>query len=86
MTVAMREGCDVFPIAIYQDRIHTNGFMQAEKIQKIQLRINIVFLTENDGDKFACAAFKLCASGYSLKPHTSDALAEEFANLCCKTL
>ena len=44
-------------------------------------RINIIFLSEHGEDKYGREAFKLRASGYLLKPYSSDALAEELAHL-----
>ncbi len=81
-----REGCDVLLTDIDLGRSHIDGFMLAERIQRINPRVNIIFLTECDEEKYGVEAYRLHASGYLLKPYSSDALAEEFAHLRYKTV
>ena len=81
LTVARQNGCDVLLTDTDLDRTHIDGFMLAEKIQKLHPRINIIFLSEHGEYKYGREAFKLRASGYLLKPYSSDALAEELAHL-----
>ena len=81
VTIAQREGCDVLLTDTDLKKTHIDGFMLAEKIQKLHPRINIIFLSEHGEDKYGREAFKLRASGYLLKPYSSDALAEELAHL-----
>lgn len=83
---ADREGCDVLLTDIDLGRSHMDGFMLAEKIQKINPHVNIIFLAECAEEKYGVEAYRLHASGYLLQPYTSEALAEEFAHLRYKTV
>ena len=78
---AQAEGCDVLLTDTDLARAHTDGFMLAEKIQTINPRVNIIFITEQTDGKYACAAYRLHASGYITKPFDPEDLEAEFANL-----
>jgi len=60
---------------------HTDGFMLAEKIQKIIPCVNIIFITGRAEEKYAVEAYRLHASGYLKKPFQTEQLQKEFANL-----
>ena len=78
---AEAEGCDVLLTDTDLARAHTDGFMLAERIQAINPRVNIIFITEQTDGKYACAAYRLHASGYLTKPFDPEDLDAEFANL-----
>ena len=78
---AEAEGCDVLLTDTDLARAHTDGFMLAERIQAINPRVNIIFITEQTDGKYACAAYRLHASGYLTKPFDPEELDAEFANL-----
>lgn len=57
----------------------TSGLALAERLTAIRERTNIIFTTGYA--KYALPAFGLLASGYLLKPVTTEAVAKEMANL-----
>ncbi len=79
VTIAQREGCDVLLTDTDLKKTHIDGFMLAEKIQKIHPRVNIIFLTECTEGKYGVEAYRLHASGYLIKPYT--ALFAEYGDL-----
>ena len=81
LAFAETEGCDVLLTDTDLARAHTDGFMLAERIQAINPRVNIIFITEQADGKYACAAYRLHASGYLTKPFDPEDLDAEFANL-----
>ncbi|MCR5654502.1 MAG: response regulator [Lachnospiraceae bacterium] len=56
-----------------------NGVDLAGKLQQIYPKVNIIFTTGYD--HYAVDAFKLHASGYILKPVTTEKLKQEFSHL-----
>ena len=79
--LAANEGCDVLLVNTDLSAKHTDGFMLAEKIQKINPCVNIIFITGRAEEKYAVEAYRLHASGYLKKPFQTEQLEKEFANL-----
>ena len=79
--LAANEGCDVLLVNTDLSAKHTDGFMLAEKIQKINPCVNIIFITSLAEEKYAVEAYRLHASGYLKKPFQTEQLEKEFANL-----
>ncbi|MBQ2072676.1 MAG: response regulator [Oscillospiraceae bacterium] len=84
--LAANEGCDVLLVNTDLGTKHTDGFMLAEKIQKIIPCVNIIFITGRAEEKYAVEAYRLHASGYLKKPFQTEQLQKEFANLRYKTV
>jgi len=70
--LAANEGCDVLLVNTDLSAKHTDGFMLAEKIQKINPCVNIIFITSLAEEKYG---------GYLKKPFQTEQLEKEFANL-----
>ena len=81
ITRTAHEGCDVLLTDTDLGRANTDGFILAEKIQKLNPFVNIIFLTEHADGKYGYEAYKLRASGYLIKPYSLESLAEEFTHL-----
>lgn len=79
--LAAKEGCDVLLVNTDLGTKHTDGFMLAEKMQKIIPCVNIIFITGRAEEKYAVEAYRLHASGYLKKPFQTEQLQKEFANL-----
>ena len=72
-------GCDVLLCEINPPRLE--GLFLAEKIQKINPRVNIIFVTVCSESEHAKAVMRLKPSGYLTKEATSIQILEELQNL-----
>ena len=79
--VAKAKGCDVLLTDSVFDGFRLDGTMLAELIQRVNPRVNIIFVTVCGEWEHAEAIFRLRVSGYVRKPYEPSQLAEEFANL-----
>ena len=76
---AKNNGCDVLLCEINPPRLE--GLFLAEKIQKINPKVNIIFVTVCSESEHAKAVMRLKPSGYLTKEATSAQLLEELQNL-----
>lgn len=72
-------GCDVLLCEINPPRLE--GLFLAEKIKKINPRVNIIFVTVCSENEHAKAVLKLKPSGYLTKEATGAQILEELQNL-----
>ena len=72
-------GCDVLLCEINPPRLE--GLFLAEKIKKINPRVNIIFVTVCSESEHAKAVMRLKPSGYLTKEATSTQILEELQNL-----
>ena len=76
---AEKFGCDVLLCEINPPRLE--GLFLAEKIQKINPKVNIIFVTVCSESEHAKAVLRLKPSGYLTKEATSAQLQDELHNL-----
>ena len=76
---AKKNGCDVLLCEINPPRL--DGLFLAEKIQKINPRVNIIFVTVCSESEHAKAVMRLKPSGYLTKEATSAQIQDELRNL-----
>ncbi len=74
-----KNGCDVLLCEINPPRLE--GLFLAEKIQKINPRVNIIFVTVCSESEHAKAVMRLKPSGYLTKEATNGQILEELRNL-----
>ena len=76
---AEKSGCDVLLCEINPPRLE--GLFLAEKIKRINPRVNIIFVTVCSENEHAKAVLKLKPSGYLTKEASSTQILEELQNL-----
>ena len=76
---AVEIGCDVLLCEINPPRLE--GLFLAEKIKKINPRVNIIFVTVCSESEHAKAVLRLKPSGYLTKEATNEQILEELQNL-----
>ena len=76
---AEKFGCDVLLCEINPPRLE--GLFLAEKIQKINPKVNIIFVTVCSESEHAKAVLRLKPSGYLTKEATGTQILEELQNL-----
>ena len=76
---AEKFGCDVLLCEINPPRLE--GIFLAEKIQKINPKVNIIFVTVCSESEHARAVMQLKPSGYLTKEATSAQILDELRNL-----
>ena len=76
---AQKYGCDVLLCEINPPRLE--GLFLAEKIKRINPRVNIIFVTVCSESEHAKAVMKLKPSGYLTKEATSGQIIEELYSL-----
>ena len=79
LNYAEKFGCDILLCEINPPRLE--GLFLAEKIKKINPKVNIIFVTVCSESEHAKAVMKLKPSGYLTKEATNAQLMEELANL-----
>ena len=72
-------GCDVLLCEINPPRLE--GLFLAEKIKKLNPRVNIIFVTVCSESEYAKDVLRLKPSGYLTKEATSAQILEELLNL-----
>ena len=82
---AVQNGCDVLLCDIDFDGPKWEGLDLAEKIKKLNPKVNIIFVTSFSEREYAESVVQLRISGYVRKPYDRRELAEEFSNLRYKT-
>ena len=76
---AKENGCDVLISEI--ELAGVDGLMLAKSMQKLNSKVNIIFLTVCDEKEHAKEVMKIKPSGYLVKPANKEQLAFEFSNL-----
>ena len=76
---AEKFGCDVLLCEINPPRLE--GLFLAEKVKKINPKVNIIFFTVCSENEHAKAVLKLKPSGYLTKEATGAQILEELRNL-----
>ena len=76
---AEKAGCDVLLCEINPPRLE--GLFLAEKIQKINPKVNIIFVTVCSESEHAKAVMRLKPSGYLTKEATNAQILDELRNL-----
>ena len=79
LVYAEKFGCDVLLCEINPPRLE--GLCLAEKIKKINPRVNIIFVTVCSESEHAKAVLRLKPSGYLTKEATSAQILDELRNL-----
>ena len=72
-------GCDVLITEIEMGGI--GGLLLARSVQRVNPKVNIIFLTVCDAKEHAREVFNIRPSGYLVKPATKEQLAYELNNL-----
>jgi len=78
---ARKDGCDTLLTEIDFGGPRWEGLELAEQIQKLNPRVNIIFVTDCPEREYAEELIRLRISGYVRKPYNSQKLAEELENL-----
>ena len=79
LAYAERSGCDVLLCEINPPRLE--GLFLAEKIQRINPKVNIIFVTVCSESEHAKAVMRLKPSGYLTKEATNAQILEELRSL-----
>ena len=79
LNCAEKFGCDVLLCEINPPRLE--GLFLAEKIKKINPKVNIIFVTVCSENEYAKEVMRLKPSGYLTKEATNAQLLEELQNL-----
>ena len=79
LNYAEKFGCDVLLCEINPPRLE--GLFLAEKVKKINPKVNIIFFTVCSESEHAKAVLKLKPSGYLTKEATNEQILEELQNL-----
>lgn len=79
LNYAKEHGCDVLLCEINPPRLE--GLFLAEKIQMINPRVNIIFVTVCSESEHAKAVMRLKPSGYLTKEATNSQILEELRSL-----
>ena len=79
LNYAEKFGCDVLLCEINPPRLE--GLFLAEKVKKINPKVNIIFFTVCSESEHAKAVLKLKPSGYLTKEATGAQILEELRNL-----
>ena len=79
LVYAQKHGCDVLLCEINPPRL--DGLFLAEKVKKLNQRVNIIFVTVCSESEHARAVMGLKPSGYLTKEATNAQILEELQNL-----
>ena len=79
-TVAKAKGCDVLLTNTVFDGSNWDGVMLAEQIQRVNPRVNIIFITDHADTSAAYVAWQIGASAFLLRSYEKRRLAKALAN------
>ena len=79
--LAEAEGCDILLTGIDMGAARNEGITLAQKVQKLNPRVNIIFVTVCEEWENARELVRLRPSGYVRKPYETQQLAAAFQNL-----
>ena len=80
-TVAKAKGCDVLLTDTVFDGYNWDGVMLAKRIQRVNPRVNIIFITDRADTTAAYDAWQIGASAFLLRPYEKERLAKALADL-----
>ena len=78
--LAREKGCDVLLTNTVFDGSNWDGVMLAERIQRVNPRVNIIFITDHADTSAAYDAWQIGASAFLLRPYEKQRLAKALAN------
>ena len=78
--MAKAKGCDVLLTDTFFDGRSLDGVMLAERIQRVNPRVNIIFITDHADTSAAYDAWQIGASAFLLRPYEKQRLAKVLAN------
>ena len=77
---AREKGCDVLLTNTVFDGSNWDGVMLAERIQRVNHRVNIIFITDHADTSAAYGAWQIGASAFLLRPYEKQRLAKALAD------
>ena len=78
--LAREKGCDVLLTNTVLDGSNWDGVMLAERIQRVNPRVNIIFITDHADTSAAYGAWQIGASAFLLRSYEKRRLAKALAN------
>jgi len=78
--LAREKGCDVLLTDTVFDGLNWDGVMLAERIQRVNPRVNIIFITDHADTSAAYGAWQIGASAFLLGSYEKRRLAKALAN------
>lgn len=78
--LAREKGCDVLLTDTVFDGLNWDGVMLAERIQRVNPRVNIIFITDHADTSAAYDAWQIGASAFLLRSYEKRRLAKALAN------
>ena len=78
--LAREKGCDVLLTNTVFDGSNWDGVMLAERIQRVNPRVNIIFITDHADTSAAYDAWQIGASAFLLRPYEKQRLAKALAD------
>lgn len=81
LETARENGCDVLLTEIDVGKNKIGGIELARRIQELNPRVNVIFITVYPEREYAKDVLRLRASGYVRKPFAAAELKKEFENL-----
>ena len=78
--LAREKGCDVLLTNTVFDGSNWDGVMLAERIQRVNPRFNIIFITDHADTSAAYGAWQIGASAFLLRSYEKRRLAKVLAN------
>ena len=78
--LAREKGCDVLLTNTVFDGRNWDGVMLAERIQRVNPHVNIIFLTDHADTSAAYGAWQIGASAFLLRSYEKRRLAKALAN------
>ena len=78
--LAREKGCDVLLTNTVFDGSNWDGVMVAERIQRVNPRVNIIFITDHADTSAAYGAWQIGASAFLLRSYEKRRLAKALAN------
>ena len=78
--LAREKGCDVLLTNTVFDGSNWDGVMLAERIQRVNPRVNIIFITDHADTSAAYGAWQIGASAFLLRSYEKRRLAKALAD------
>ena len=78
--LAREKGCDMLLTNTVFDGSNWDGVMLAERIQRVNPRVNIIFITDHADTSAAYGAWQIGASAFLLRSYEKRRLAKALAN------
>ena len=78
--LAREKGCDVLLTNTVFDGSNWDGVMLAERIQRVNPRVNIIFIADHADTSAAFSAWQIGASAFLLRPYEKQRLAKALAD------